>query len=53
MVGLQDKKHFKSTGVKSNKQVKLPNGQAVSAGEKIDLENGLRHPANTANSIPA
>jgi hypothetical protein len=49
----QDKKHIKSTGIKSNKQVRLPNGQHVSAGEKINLENGLSHPANTANSIPS
>jgi hypothetical protein len=43
----QDKKHIKSTGIKSNKQVRLPNGQHVSAGEKINLENGLSHPASS------
>jgi hypothetical protein len=32
--------------------VKLPNGQTVAAGEKLDMGNGLRSLADTADFIP-
>ena len=47
-----DTRHLMPTGQKSNKTVKMPNGTKVAAGKKYILKNGLRQPANTADSIP-
>jgi hypothetical protein len=49
----QDKKHLQATGKPSTKKVKMPNGQMEQAGEQMTLKNGLRHPANSADTIPS
>jgi hypothetical protein len=48
-----DKKHLQSTGKPSTKRVKMPNGQMEAAGEQMKMNNGLRHPANSADTIPS
>lgn len=52
-VAKKDKKHFKSTEEPSGKVVGMPNGMVESAGEKLEMHNELRAPANTADEIPS
>jgi DNA topoisomerase VI subunit A len=47
-----DEKHTEATRLASNKTVGLPTGDKVTAREQRKLKNGLRHPANTADTIP-
>ena len=51
-VAPHDKKHFQGTGRPSDKRVSMPNGKLEQAGEKLIMKNGLREPANQADSIP-
>ena len=48
----QDTQHLEPTGQASAKKVLMPNGMKVLTGNKYVLKNGLRAPANTADSIP-
>jgi hypothetical protein len=49
----QDTKHLIRTGLQSSKIVRMPNGITEKAGEILQMGNGLRNPANTADSIPS
>jgi hypothetical protein len=51
-VNEENNKHTEATGEASNKKVGMPTGEKVRAGERRRLKNGLRHPANTADTIP-
>jgi hypothetical protein len=48
-----DKRHLASTGVPSNKQVRLPNGKMERAGEQMTTPNCLCSPENAAISLPS
>jgi hypothetical protein len=52
-IAQKDKHHTKSTGIASIKKVRMANGQVEAAGEQLELKNGLRKPASTADSIPS
>jgi hypothetical protein len=52
-IAQKDKQHVKSTGKPSIKRVRMTNGQVEAAGEQMEIQNGLRDPANKADSIPA
>ena len=49
----KDEKHLEDTGQPSKKKVNMPNGQMERGGKRLKWNNGLRSPANEADSIPA
>jgi hypothetical protein len=52
-VAPQDKQHAKGLGKPSTKVVRMANGKMEAAGKQMELNNGLRQPANKADSIPS
>jgi hypothetical protein len=52
-VAPQDEQQAKGLGKPSTKVMRIANGKMEAAGEQMELNNCLRHPANNAESLPS